>query len=595
MTSTIIDLDIPTSEAESAQEIARQAGGRLLWDPGSERWTYLGATLPGGLERFDPAAGTERDFVLDVPFASRGAARAAGARWSTAAKAHLWSGTHLPAALAPYRSEAFSWERLVEDRLNDTPSPVSTQRVWKPRSHQRDAIEQIMASVRHGRMGHLLGDEVGLGKTVSAWEATRRMPFAKRVLVVCPHNVIPHWRRTIANLGDPPERVVVLNYERLDRLFEVPARTQSGKKRKKKVKSSKALARVGRAMRFDVVIIDESHRCKNPTAARSKMCAKLVERSRFALWLSATAGQNPLELSYLAPLMADVTGARVSDLKDWEQWCVDQGIQVSRGAFGKWEWERNDEDCDTIRGLLFEGEVPAGTRRVPQEIAGWPEINRILTPATLSAEERSLYQSAWSAFRETMNLEGKGKDSSHALVAQLRFRQKASFIRTQSTVDLASDLLDSGHQVAISVAFHESIDAIREPLEKAGHRCAQVHGRMSAREKEENRLAFQRGERKVVLFTVEEGISLHQGEHNDVPRSQIIHDLRWSAIQMSQIEGRSHRDGQFSQMYWMYGEETIEARIAQVVASRVVAMKSMVGDDTETMAEIERLLEVEAR
>ena len=35
-----------------------------------------------------------------------------------------------------------------------------------------------------------------------------------------------------------------------------------------------------------------------------------------AIWLSATAGQNPLELSYLAPLLAGVTESRAADLKD---------------------------------------------------------------------------------------------------------------------------------------------------------------------------------------------------------------------------------------------------------------------------------------
>ena len=103
-------------------------------------------------------------------------------------------------------------------------------------------------------------------------------------------------------------------------------------------------------------------------------------------------------------------------------------------------------------------------------------------------------------------------------------------------------------------------------------------------------MRFQRGEARVVLFTVEEGISLHQGEHNDAVRSEVIHDLRWSAIQTAQIEGRCHRDGRFAQIYWTYADGTVEDRIARVVARRIQTMKSMIGDDTETLREIERLL-----
>jgi hypothetical protein len=107
-------------------------------------------------------------------------------------------------------------------------------------------------------------------------------------------------------------------------------------------------------------------------------------------------------------------------------------------------------------------------------------------------------------------------------------------------------------------------------------------------------MRFQRGEARVVLFTVEEGISLHQGEHNDVPRSEVILYLRWSAIQMAQIEGRCHRDGRFAQVYWTYADATVEEKIARVVASRIQTMKEMIGDDTETLREIESLLQVGA-
>ena len=95
-----------------------------------------------------------------------------------------------------------------------------------------------------------------------------------------------------------------------------------------------------------------------------------------------------------------------------------------------------------------------------------------------------------------------------------------------------------------------------------------------------------------MVFTVEEGISLHQGEHDDVPRSEVIHDLRWSAIQMAQIEGRCHRDGRYAPVYWTYADETIEERIAGIVCGRLESMKAMVGDDVETVREIARLLEL---
>jgi hypothetical protein len=386
-------------------------------------------------------------------------------------------------------------------------------------------------------------------------------------------------------MGDGGRDVLIVNYERLGRLFELSAEAR------RKVRSKKGLARAGAAPEFDVVLWDESHRCKNPAAARSKLAAKLNARAGFVLWLSATAGQNPLELSYLAPLLASATGSRAADLKDFEQWCVAQGLGVTRGAYGRWDWRGDPRDCEKVRAMLFEGTPALGVRRRPEDVAGWPEINRILTPIALDPEARALYEHAWTAFRRELELAPRGRDPRSALAATLRLRQKSSLIRVPGTAELVLELLENGHQVAVSVAFVETLARLREELARAGVSCATIQGAQPAAEKEAERLRFQRGEARVVLFTVEEGISLHQGEHNDAPRSAVIHDVRWSGIQMAQIEGRCHRDGRFAQVYWTYAEGTLEEQIAAIVCRRLAGMKSMVGDDVETLREIERLLD----
>jgi hypothetical protein len=53
-----------------------------------------------------------------------------------------------------------------------------------------------------------------------------------------------------------------------------------------------------------------------------------------------------------------------------------------------------DEDLQKVRAILFDGAVPAGIRRTPADIAGWPEINRILLPVELDTPDRLLYEPA---------------------------------------------------------------------------------------------------------------------------------------------------------------------------------------------------------
>ncbi len=522
----------------------------------------------------------------------RAVATAGGARWDADRSVFVWHGATLPPSLVPLLPGLYSWEAHVERELNGGQRPPASKPTGsiRARPHQTEAVTAIVRAHAAGRPGFLLADDVGLGKTITAWNAVRELPNVETVLVVCPLAVIAHWRRTIEALGDGGKDIVLLNYDRLGKLFEVTPEAR------KKIRSKKGLARAGSAPDFDAIVWDESHRCKNPTAARSKLAAKLVANAGFCLWLSATAGQNPLELSYLAPLLASVTGSRAADLKDFEAWCQEQGIALTRGTFGRWEWRGEVSDCAKVRALLFDaprgGQAPAaGIRRRPEDIAGWPEINRILTPIELAGEARDLYVQAWTAFRKEMELAPRGRDPRSALVATLRLRQKSSLIRVPGTLELVHDLLSNDHSVAVSVAFMETLEALKIALREDKIECAEIHGALAAQPREEQRLRFQRGEVRVVLFTVEEGISLHQGEHDEAPRSAVIHDLRWSAIQMAQIEGRCHRDGRFAQVYWAYADGTIEDRIARVVAGRIQSMKEMIGDDVTTLREIERLLD----
>jgi hypothetical protein len=70
----------------------------------------------------------------------------------------------------------------------------------------------------------------------------------------------------------------------------------------------------------------------------------------------------------------------------------------------------------------------------------------------------------------------------------------------------------------------------------------------------------------------------------------LIHDLRWSALQMAQIEGRCHRDGQFAPVLWMMAPDTIDVQIAAIMSERVRTMKTLMGDDTATIGAIQEFL-----
>jgi SNF2 family DNA or RNA helicase len=536
-------------------------------------------TIPEGIPT------EEHLWLLNVPFDDRTDAKWAGARWDATRRKWVHRGAELPARLARWAATPHSWERWLQEDINKTRLPAAETAGIQLRAHQLEAAAGIKHAFSNGLPGFLLADQVGLGKTYSTIKGVNDIGTGLNILVLCPLSVSHHWRRSIDAMGDGGNRWCVQNYDRAKQLLTEPESAKSAVRARTK---NKRIAQQGRSVvAWDIIIADEAHRLKNPQSQRSaavRQLAKAHGSDAFMVWLSATAGQNPLELAYLAPVLSWRTGASARDMNDFEAWCREMGLGVKRGGFGSWVWERNEGDLQMMRRLLFDGGLPAGMRRRPEDLEGWPEIQRILWPVELGWAESTLYNEAWEEFRAQMGLAPAGSSSHNALVAALRFRQKASLLRVEQTARHAAELAEAGLQVAISAQFIETIEALATALEAHGLECARITGRESADAREADRIAFQQGHKQVCLFTVTEGISLHAGEQavqaTSNERALLVHDLRWSALEMAQIEGRCHRDGQNAVAYYLYADGTVEHKVAVAVLGRLADMGTMLGDDT---------------
>jgi hypothetical protein len=524
-------------------------------------------------------------WLLNVPFDDRNTAKWAGAKWDPRLRKWVHRGSELPRGLQQWAAPPHSWERWLEEDINKARQSAPGGGTVSLRSHQVEAADGITGAYRSGLPGFLLADQVGLGKTYATIAGVNAIGKGLNILVLCPLSVSHHWRRSIDAMGDGGNRWCVQNYDRAKQLLTEPESAKTAARTRTK---NKRIAQQGKSVvAWDIVIADEAHRLKNPQSQRSaavRQVTKAHGTPAFVVWMSATAGQSPLELAYLAPLLSWRTGAPARDLNDFEAWCREMGLGVKRGSFGSWVWERNEADLVMMRKMLFEGAPVAGMRRRPEDLEGWPELQRITWPVELTWEARAMYDEAWDEFRSQMALNPNGNDSQNALVAALRFRQKASLLRVEQTARHAVELVEEGLQVAISVQFIETAEAITAALDKAGIQSTRISGREGADERERNRIDFQQGRVKVCLFTVTEGISLHAGEQaveaSGEERALLVHDLRWSALEMAQIEGRCHRDGQNAVAYYLYADDTVEQRVAQAVLARLADMGTMLGDDT---------------
>jgi hypothetical protein len=537
---------------------------------------------------------------LLVPPSDAALARRGGARSRNGVFFFEGAGP-LPAPLRRFAPEPFTidWAqmRLRGAKVSMPPGSVTL------RPHQTEARDAIVAARRRGLPGFLLADEVGLGKTFSVLAAieklaARRSTSPLKVLVVAPLSVLAHWRRSIMDFGSGDTIWCVVNYEQARALLHRPESSRTAARRRTQ---NKRWAAEGRSMvAWDVVVFDEAHRLKNPVSQRSRAARQLVETNRlgrrrepaFTIWLSATAGQNPLELAYLASLLSARKGTRAIRAAEFADWCLSVGVGVRRGRFGAYEYDPAPDDAEKFHGLLFEpftakdGVVVTGAiRRRPVDLAGWPPLVRQLAPVELDPVARERYELLWEEFRVAVGLAASGGDPRNALTEALRFRQKSSLLRVPGTVQMVRDLLEDGLRPVVSVQFRETSAALLDGL--AGHGVALLDGSVPAGEREARRVAFQRGELDVAVFSMTEGISLHAGETasgaDTRPRMLLLHDLRWSALEMSQIEGRAHRDGQNAVARYLFAADTVEERMVDAVVTKLTTMARMLGDDTAAL------------
>jgi hypothetical protein len=608
----------PTKKTTTRKAPTRSTSTRIVAKPVEVKTFY---TIVSALKK--DLAGTHV-FVLNIPWEAKGIAQVHGAKWNADLRQHLYEGLRLPPALESYQSEDYSLERWVEDEINGKVSAINKgSNLMKPRPHQLKAIKKIALSAKAGWRGFVLADNVGLGKTISAVFGASAVAQEKgytrarpaRLLIVAPKSVIPHWRNTIKATGVDNLRVVVTNYEQSKKLLNQPA--SAGTAKKTSTKNKRVAADGTPTIEWDIIVADEAHKLKNYSQrtlafGRIARYAAAANQAPFVIWASATVGQNPLEVGYIAPLISQLVGSRSVTVKDWGDWLIENDFNIKKSDYGNYSWikpkkeststdrarilELQRRDVERLSQVIFAPNSPS-IRRNPEDIAGWPTQTHTPTPLDLEDDEQRAYDTAWKEFRQEMKLKPRGKNPQAGLAATLRFRQKASLLRVPHTVDFVDDLLDNGLQVAISVEFIESLELIMHMLKKRGWDVGEFSGRNNDI-REGERIKFQKGEYQVILFTPAEGISLHAKEllpdgtnATAAKRALVIHDVRYSSITMSQILGRTTRDGELANAYYMYAEKTIEPEILKVMLERMKNLRTLSGDDEDTIKLVESILD----
>lgn len=566
---------------------------------------------------------------------------------------YYYEGVTVPSDLKPYLTEDFSYARWVEDdyRLKAKTGRLPT-RVAKtqftPRPHQREGAKKIYLSWTRGDSGFLLASKTGTGKTLTSVVALTAMAKKSgfnndnpaKVLVVCPKSVIPVWRQTLQSYGASKKymRIMVINYQQLNKLLNAPPAPKTKKGRKKRrqstrMKNKTTALRGTPKIDFDYIVFDESHYLKNYGSSNMSFAAvniaKLEQRymkgkQPYVIFSTATPGSTPLHFTVLSKIVApllNISSGKTVTPSTWGAFLQKQGFDVKEGKTG-WTWATvsswyNKNSDDPAARAKYEQEMKSKKRiqrrdsqrigksllkpnapflmQSPKDIAGWPEQQITPLPIELTRKQQPVYEEAWTRFRNWMKLTPARSDPKGALVENLRYRQKSSMLKVEQLAEFIEELVESEKQVYVSAEFIEDIDKLKELLEKKKIPVSEISGR-NVTERERERLRFQKGETKVVVSTVVAGVSFHAGETlpdgtkaTSNERVTVVLSIRENNLDTEQALGRAHRDGQNSIAYIPFFVGTIDEKVVNSFTNKTANMNSMMGKNSEEAGQLETI------
>ena len=436
----------------------------------------------------------------------------------------------------------------------------------EPYPYQR---EGILFGLEKKRL--LIGDEPGLGKTLQSIGIVDTAN-AYPTLVICPSSLKINWQREFEKFTDKKAIVLdnatrtswpyllqmgmfhmaIVNYESLRKYFVY----DTGKDRAFRLKD----VVFNDAIKvFRSVIIDESHRVKDPSAQQTIFTRGIVEGKQWRILLSGTPVVNRAE-----DLVAQLSiMGRLKDFGGRGKFLADYG---------------EDGNLEALSRMLYENCMIR--REKAKVLTQLPDKTRTDLYVEISNREEYLLAQYDLAeylrqYKECTDFEIRRKMRMEALVKFMALRSIAAKGKVKQAIDFVRVFLASGKPLILFCSLHEIVDEICKEFPDA----VTVTGRDSASAKQAAVDAFQSGAAKLIVCSIKAaGVGLTLTASSNVA----FIELPWTYADCCQCEDRAHRIGQKDNVtcYYLLGQDTIDSTLYGLIhKKKSIAGQIMASDD----------------
>jgi len=402
----------------------------------------------------------------------------------------------------------------------------------------------------------LLADDMGLGKTVQAIAALRVLLHQRRIasaLIVTPVGVLGQWRTELRRWA-PELRVSTVHGVPSDRnwQWQAPAHLYLTSYETLRADfTENPHAPVARL--WDVVVLDEAQKIKNPAAELSRVCKRLRRRRQWAL--TGTPLENGADdLTSILDFVDPAAGRELhhflaaADLRD-----ILRRVQLRR--------RRGDVLHDLPPKLVSEIVLP-------------------LTPNQRASYERA----AREGIIELRQL-GARVQIQNVLDLIVRLRQICNVCPETGESSKLGDLRErlailaaEGHKALVFTQFANAANGARAIAARLGPSALAYTGDLTPAARDAILERFRRDPRLTALV-----LSMRAGGQglNLQEASYVVHfDRWWNPAVEAQAEARSHRMGQRHpvNVYVYTCQDTIEERVEQILRDKRRLFAELVDD-----------------
>lgn len=420
--------------------------------------------------------------------------------------------------------------------------------------HQRDAREQARGKDCYGLLF-----EQGCGKSATQIDILSDVYVQHgqlSTLILCPPIVVENWKREFARFAPDIEQssIVCLKGSSHQRICDFERYVEPSRHNRIVVTNYEALLtglwdKKLQHWKPKVVVLDESHKCKDASAKRTKKVLELSKTAQFRYILSGTPVVNGLGDIFAQFLFLDKGETLGKDFWEFRRtYFVDRNANRPRQSYFP-DWVPKPEAAKEINKLILKKAM----RVKKSDALDLPPLIRQIVDIELEGTQRKAYDRM--EFSGVAEIGGKISSADLSIKRALKLQQIASGYLPMDDgtivefdnprITALSELLDSigpNHKIIIWAVFKENYKAIGRLLASKKIAYCEVHGSVSGPNKQHAIDSFEKadsGPRVLIGHprSVGIGVNLTAADY------AIFYTRDFSLENDLQAEARNHRGG----------------------------------------------------